>query len=420
MTNRGQSKLWRRLGATAPLFEVAAQDGWDDDTIGTWSASRGSDGGLYGVRANTAAVTVPGLVAPSRDQNLTIRLTAYGAALLEGLVGNRTAAQLAPRYLGRVAQQKVTDTDDDVKVTTLTCADWLTLIAGLGRTGQVDDNLAARLWRLHTSPITRANLDTTQLPAIVTGPGPWPKILDKNNYDEVPFDTIAGRYGADVAVTDFTHRDGTVTIQHRGGITPAATNHDPATHEPLTRRQCLSPADWSSTINAPARFEVTYMDGATTQTAINAPFGVRTFRTEKHVRTYMDDNNARTISALASIYGNPHNEAGYFVEEVTIDVAALLASSIAADRRLAGQLLTAELWDYVVLAYDWPEELQGFHYLTAITETVTPSEWRLTLSLSPDRHAVGMTILADYAGTSWATAHPDTTDWTTPTTDWSA
>lgn len=421
-------RLYDLLGATEALFTASDGDAgaWDDSRLSTLSLTRGAGADGPGILTGTANLTIGGqALAPRHDQTLYVRLTEYGATLVAALVGNRSAAQVRPRWFGRVARQNVNDTHRTAAVATqITAADWLTELARASQTApgvSSGDKFPA----IMTAAISAASLPpfwtVTQDPVDNTS---WIESVGAGTHT---WADISEKFTADAGTLVQQARDGGFLVRNLVSRRDAALAWDPETTEPLTRRQCLSPAGWeqpisnpttvkwSYSLNGAAAVNKTYRKGSSTRTikeTVTNVSAVVYFRTSSSV-----DNFNMSMEGRAYRLGGW----GYRVQSVTVDLLRLLSSTVEADRRLAGQLLTAEPYDPVVLTHDWPDEVKGFHYLGEITEDISRDRWDLTLQLIPAVQLLGSVAetFVTPAGLTWDTGRPLTETWdTVPDTDW--
>lgn len=409
------SRLWRRLGATEALFNVALTDGvslWDDHDIGSWTTTRG--GTEFGVQPSTAQAVVRGEVIPARDPSLRILFTPAGAAHIAALVGNRTTGDLENRWHGRFAGSTVEDRPD--RSATLQGADLLALAAAVNPTIPAFTDGTRNLPALYEQVWGALGLPLFNRPTFTHDPADRATDWDAVRTNAArPWADVADKYAKEAGVILFMDRAGNMHARNVKALQSAASLWVLTGNEPLTRRQCLAPATWESVLNPAKRVQGTLWDGTNTYTypAPTKPAGsmmTRTHGTETHDLTHLVSRTAYLERRLDGMWEQV-NDTLYHVPTVTVDLLRLLSSELAHDRAQAGTLLTLDPFDAIVFGYDWPDHVRGTYYAAGITETVTPDSWTITLGLLPSRHVVGLDY-PDQKGQTWATAY-DTTDWDT-------
>lgn len=418
-----KSRLHRLLGASAALFDV---NGWGDDDLNSLTLTRGAGSEGPGILSGTATVTIRGRqLAPQHDEPLQARLTSYGADLVAALIGNRTAVEVRPRWFGRIARQTVSDTHRNNTVAThITAADWL---AELARAEQPAPGVASGN---NFPTILLKAVEAALLPpfwTIIQDPtvnNSWIRSVGSGTHT---WEDISEAFTADAGTIVHQTRDGSFRATNLVGRRDAATAWDINTSQPLTRRQCLSPAAWEQPVSNPTtvKWSYTVAGGAGVNKSYRKGSAVRTIKeTATDVAAVVYFPTAESVANFnMSMEGRAYRLGGwgYRVETVTLDLLSLLSSTVEADRQLAGQILTAEPYDPVVLTHDWPDEVKGFHYISEITETISRDRWDATLRLVPAVHLLG-SVAETFTvpdGLTWDTGRPAGETWDTiPDHEW--
>lgn len=407
------TELWRRLGATEPLFSliVPGSASWDDHGIGSWSTTLGGDD--LGVLTSTATATVRGEIIPARDPDFRISLTPAGAALVAGLCGNRTDAELTDRYWGRFAGSTVEDRPG--RSATLHAADLLALAASvnptIGPLGGGFRNLGEMYGRVWGA----LGLPAYDTPAYYPEPAPgtgWDGVRNDTGWE---WSEVADKYAKQAGSVVYMDRAGNLHARNMIMLQDAAytwgsTGED---LEPLARRQCVAPAAWESVLSPAKHVRGTLWDGTTTSTYPSgkppASLMSRIFTTETLDLTHLVDRTGCLTRMLDGLWQRV-NDTRYHVPTVTVDLLRLLGSEHAHDRAQAGYLLTLDPFGIVALGKDWPDHVRGLYYASTITETVTPTSWTITVGLLPSMHVHGVEYGAP-PGRTWGLIYNDTTEW---------
>lgn len=425
-----RSKLWRRLGATAPVFNVTSPHGtWDDHSLTSMSLSLGS--AMAGISTSTAEVEVRWEIgsAPSSDQTIKVTLTPYGETLLAGLTG-QPADRLRARFSGRIAGQTVTDRGDDkIRTTKVDAQDYLALISQLDRGAMVVRDFPA-LSSLYRSLFFTANLPN--VPELEQWGSKWHQVRFTpeeagSNSKAISTGDVVGRYAADVGNL----------IRQRRNNQPQGIAHDHIVsmaddwriwgEHPLQRAQVRAPVSWVQATTVPVSLSWDQWDapGSTTQVTWTITVGDPGHVTKgehldmTHIwviggETGLHDAMTARVSAAAADW--------YRVEKVTVDILKLLRpdseGGTPVDRAQAGQLLVKEHGDVLTLGYDWPPNVAGVYFIKSLTETITPDSWLVDLDLLPANHVTGRPRPSDIAGSTWDTAYPQHITWDEPSTTW--
>ena len=412
------SRLWKALGASYPVFEVTtdAHGTFTDDRLISLVTERGA--GPVGLAPGTAEVVVRGVV-PSQpataDQNARVRLTTYGAVLLEQLTGYARDF-LADRWFGRISGQRVDDQGDGPSgqartTTTLTCADWANTVTQIDPDFYVQPDNPALL-PLYQRAFTAANVPTV---GTLSGLGSsWDVV-----YFEPPpaaFDVTAadafGKYAADLGVLIRTRRSGhpqAIAVDHRQYEGAHWADVAPA---PLLRHQVVRPVAWEQAATNTSRIVHKYRSPAnpsavvTRTVTLGSPSVV--LHTEELDLSHVIASTTHLDAANARLYRNASSR--YAVRTVKLDLLALLTRNDPGDRALVGQTLTREQGDVIALAYDWPPEVHGVYFIDRIRESVTNTSWVVELDLSPHNHVTGLPS-PPVPGPTWDSHYPRLTTW---------
>lgn len=418
VTAHRPGRLYKALAPTEPLFRVTIDDTpHTDANIRAIATTRGGD--LAGWTPSTATITLTGQLPPLFDAVVAAALTDYGATLIGGITGADPAA-IAPRYYGRAAARRVTDHPDPRYVATeVQSSDWSGQLKLAGAVATAT-SAAAQLWRVYKTLVDAAHLPK----GVITYTSPtW-------NWDEVwlpggatrtfTFDESAGALSADIGVLVRVRRDGTLEPLPLNWRRQQGVNWRTTMPHPLMRRHVIAPATWELPASSPAlvRYQLRYWPEDRTTAPIvetRTASSSTTPRNGRPIRT-LDLDTTDVVSgseqiptsmrALAERLGG----STYSVPTVDIDLLALLTSDVDADRAQAGQLLALDHGDHLALSLDWPDEIAGVHFVTAIDEKITSSSWTLRLSLAPWRHVLAGPS-PDVTGATWDTSYARSTTW---------
>lgn len=421
------SRLWRKLGATQPIFtgwsETADDLAMNDEDIKSITITRGSSGATFGPQTHTLEVDTIRPYREHTDEPLHLDLTAHGAERIAALTGASTST-ITPRYFGRIGRQIVDDYGGGYDLSkwhvSLYCSKWQSQLANSDRLGnQISGGSVHYLMDHFMNPSIDASFMPYMPPAVFTSPaGDYGTMI--NDYDlataKIPFSSFAGSYltapGYYVQNTR-TGADRVMTIDYRWN---SATNQL-GTALPLTRSQVLAPTQWDQPRqDTPGNHLVTWTgpSGARHKTVGPDPSDARIPVTEHDLSYIRYSDESQPVRLAASAYGAERNDKGYRLPSVTIDLLTLISSPVKADQIQAKQLVSMEMGDPVFLSGDWFRYLGGIVFATGIKETITADKWEIELSLAPSYETTGYTT-PDVPARAWDSAR---IAWDTETREW--
>lgn len=424
--SRPPGRLARILGLDGVILTVPLQAiNVTSNFITRVSMTRGG-GEVAGLATSTATVDVARELptAPSSAQAMSVQLTAGARSRLTTLTGQDGDAYRY-RFVGRNAGQEVTDSGDTKPLSTLvTCSDWLTMLPLIdpGATGTRADPSVHRLYR---SAMNRANLPSPELES-------WGSAWHRVIIPDPPIDTIDvttsdvfGKYGFDLGHVVRQLRDGTPQALAHDYRAVQAAQWTALYPQPLLRDQVLAPIKWTQSVTVPTRTTAlirnqTNGDIVTWTITIGDPSFVTKGETLdlSHVLVdgVLEDTLLKAVIARASRTAPDR----YRLNEVTIDLLALLERGRPVDRAQVAQLLRLEHGDAIALSNDWPSAVGGLYFVPGIAEEITRESWTMTLTLAPYNLVVGAHHDPLPPGNTWDTAYPRTRIWDTPSTTWEA
>lgn len=404
-------RLYRRLTPTAPLFEFALEDGTrlTDSSITGVTIKRGDGSPGGGVSPSTLEVGLSGHAAVRSGLHCSLSLTTYAAQLLASRVG-ATASVIAPRFSGRIGRQHVDDRGRRQRATML-AASWT---AQLGRvrttyTPTVGENIATVIAALMTSPALPRLSSPIRL-ATLDQYGTVHQAQDEQTYGDI------GKWTSDLGLTVRETRAGGQQIMTHAQRWSTAVDQMTG-RIPIIRSQALAPAKWQQDSEGiPRNHRITWGVGASTNMAtwgnVSDPNAVIVDHDLTHARFNNEDQVRSEGFRLRALEW----ESAYAIPDVQIDLLQLITSPKKYDRDQASELLSLEVGAPIYLSGDWHSNLQGIHFVTGVTETITGAGWTLALSLAPSHLVVG-SVSPSVPARAWASAtHP----WRDETRTWGA
>lgn len=413
------SRLWRALGASAPLFQVRSinhDETYDDTRLTSVTVNRGTT--MRGFSGSAGSFTLAGPVpslTTAREQRVFVELTAHGLDRIEA-AGLTREADTYRRFHGRVTGQTTTDRGDTHTPTTVVdMQDWTSLAMSLDKGGRVHTD-ARGLSKLVESFYDRAGRGLigsqwgsswmlAEWPAGNTEP-----------YLVLSSSDVA-RYVADAGMLVRTTRAGDLTVySHDHLVTLAATWSD-LWPDTLLRSQVIRPISWrqpdsTSAITSYKKITATGTLVEGSVTIGSAEYAIRDADLDlTHLRE-QGDGLGPVIIARASANG-PQRPAP---ERVKVDLLGLIERGLPADLATVSQLINADQGDVVALAHDWPDPIIGVLFITTMTETMTRDEWSIELDLMPANLVTGHPVPPVH-GRTWHSAFPRVTTWTATTPD---
>lgn len=382
---RRPSVLYRRLRPTASLFRFTLATGTvlGDDAITSVTIKRGSTDPGGGVSPSTLEIGLSGYAAIRSGEPCEFALTGYGAQLLAGYTG-ANANVIQPRFSGRVGKQTVDD-QGLLQFTTILAASWT---AQLGRVKNsyhpsAGTPVGTVLDRLLTAPA----LPALTGPVRLAPPDHFGTVFATPDEPLTYSDIDAWTTDLGVTVRE-TRAGGQQIMSHQQRMATATDNMDVLL--PVLRSEALSPATWEqASETTPRNQRVTWGSGAGTNSDtwgdLQDPYAL----VVDHDMTHVKFNNEGQPRAEGYRLRALEWESSYSLPTVNVDLGALISSPRRYDQYLAADLMAMEVGAAVYLSGDWHHQLAGIHFATAITETITPAGWRVSLSLAPSQQVVG-------------------------------
>lgn len=395
------SRLWRRLGMTAPIFNIWSEEDsglqMTDRDITAITITRGSAGGGFGEQEHTLEVTSAEYRNRSTGNPVHCDLTASGANRIASLIGGNTA-NIVRRYFGRIGKQTVDDIGGRLNFdkwgTTIYASKWQSQLRRFEREGdQINGSHVVDLFEHFMDPTIYhiTHLPTPEFPSHESRYG-----VMRNNYSNeerrITYSEFSNKYleapGYYVKNMRAGH-DRVMTIERRW--TEALQRLE--THIPLLRSQVLSPATWEQpNEDVPSNHMVVYQtqDGEWRRRTIGPDTNDERIPLTEHDVSYIGWQLMEQPTTMLTVrYARERLDSGYRVPTVEIDLLRLIDSDSVADRRQARQLLEMEMGDPVFFSSDWHHQLRGVHFAEGITETIAHDQWTLSLSLTPSISVVG-------------------------------
>lgn len=411
MARTKPGRLYRKLQPDQPLFRFTTEQGTDlrDGALTGVTIKRGDGSPGGGVSPSTLEVGLTGYAAIQSGNHCSLSLTTYGAQLLSTLTGvSSSVAQ--PRFVGRIGRQHVDDRGRR-QMTTILGASWT---AQLGRvrktyTPTVGENIATVVSELMTSPALPRLSGPTRM-ATPDQYGTVHKVEDPQTYSDI------GKWTSSLGLTvRETRAGGQQILTHAQRWADALDKMNGRV--PVIRAQALAPAKWQQDSEGiPRNQQLTWGSGAGTNTAtwgnLQDPHAV----TVEHDLTHARFNNEDQVRAEGFRLRALEWESAYAIPNVEIDLLHLITSARKYDRDQAAELLSLEVAAPIYLSGDWHHHLQGIHFVTGITETITGTGWTLALSLAPSQIVVGE-VSPTVPARVWDSA---TYPWSDETRTWNA
>lgn len=390
------SKLHKRLGlrrGESVLSIATDQYGTlNDDRIVSVTITRGDDDGI-GVQHSTIEMTIAGAMPAVELSTQGVAVTLAPAAL-RLVTGLHTAR---PRFTGRLLAAEMNDTDDKrphLRTTTLQGNDRLSLVESWDDAQPIyAANNAKSTDYIHQyyRSLVQTLFNTTE-PGILSIYGPdstWPA-YDWNHSDDTPtaptLSTLLGNLSYDAGNLLRHRRDGQLEAFSTAALMVRAQSWQTYNPNPLHRSQVLSPVTWRQ---RPAAARFIRYDAGEIVTGRYPPDNAGT----RGLPTETVDIPLKYVFGLmvpvATARGYRTAEGLYRVDEVTVDIGALLVSDRSGDRAQAAQLLSIETGHCIALSNDWPAAVSSVVFVTRIVETYTADSWQMVLSLRPYQHIIG-------------------------------
>lgn len=380
------SKLYNKLPISPrPLVEVRMNPSGspsatiDDDSIMSLTIHRGDatpDGGLH---PSTAEVKSARFIQSLTSHPLTITIPNRAADAIAALTG-QTRAAIQTRFTGRIANYVTEDVGLSRNETSVQAQSWS---AVLNRTPYEYSFTAGS----GVAEVLRSVLNRPTLPF-----GPTASIRGAIDSYGYIYDAIENARFSDVIDKFSTDLDILIREKHNGNVEIWSlvdrieyTTARVDSLLPILRSHGLAPTSWEQPFyDLQANYRVLtreYPSGEYQSLTWNT--GPESWRPEELVDLRQVQWRDNTQWHLLGAARRARTYTGsYRLPNLEIDLLRLLSGN-SYSRRVAGQLLALEPGDPVGLANDWPGSLPGVHFAQGIDETITPTEWRITLSLVP-------------------------------------
>lgn len=360
-----------RIGVPSPLLSIAGDSfAVADDQITSVSIAHGGTEPSPGITPSTCETVIQRPSWIKTGEGLSVKLTSAAATAIAGRT-NTPAATIRDRFNGRVGRQTNTDTPRRLSAR-MAAASW-----------------SAQLSRIDTTLWINAGTAISDAIRLLVTPAAIPQITWAS-YGT--FDTLA------VDLTEATTDDldtltaelGVLVRDTRAGVLEAWAlpyrkswaDARLADRHPLTRSQAISPATWEQpNEDMPAKVRADWIGSDGTAVARSAG-GTETSTVERHDWTHVRDRTGALDMRFEALYLQQWDRI-FRIPSVTVDLLYLLSSDKTYHRQQAGMLLALNAGDTIGLAGDWYTDLQGIHIVSGIDESITGSEWTLTLSLVP-------------------------------------
>lgn len=403
---RGESRLWRKLGATSPLFQFNyGSTTLSDNSIQSATIHRGGEG----VSPSTLELPTIAYGSVATGESCNFELSAYGNDLINSLIGS-TGVGRARRFTGRIGQQSVDDRGGSKQYSTYLAASQSAQLPAIRKTysfakgALVRDVIRAIMNPPSLPEYTVANSDSVGMYGHV-----WEPIENKTYGD------LIGKYTTDLGIYARETRAGSIQLQTNEQRNRDATT-DLATVLPLSRSQGLAPAVWEQRNETrPRNYLLKYYNAA--GSLVQQIYGDQADTLAEVIDLDMSHVQFREgIQPQQEAFARRAREwlSAYAIPSVKVDLLQLLSSPSAYDRVQAGRLIGLEVGSPMYFSGDWHPNLRGISYADEIKETITPDTWELELKLTPSQEVTG-DISPDIPARVWAhAAYP----WNTETRTW--
>lgn len=403
---KGDSRLWRKLGATQPLFNFNyGSNTLDDNVIRSATIHRGGEG----VTPSTLELSIAAFGSVSTGHYCNLELSTYGQDLVNNLIGS-TGTWRGRRFTGRIGQQSVDDRGGTKQYTTYMAASQSAQLPSIKKTYSFAKGESVRV-------VIQNIMNPPSLPAYsVVGSDAiqfyghvWEPVENKTYGD------LIGKFTTDLGIFACETRTGAINLKTHEYRNRRAVE-SLSTVLPLSRAQGLAPATWEQANETrPRNFLLKYWDAS------------------RQLTQQLYGDTADTLAEVIDLdmsyvqfryMPQPEQEAkarrarewltGYSLPTVKVDLIQLLSSSNIYDRMQAGRLIGLEVGDPLYFSGDWHSNLDGINYAQEITETITPDTWEMEFTLLPSQEVTGY-ISPTIPARTWDQA---TYPWDTETRTW--
>lgn len=399
---KGDTRLWRKTGATNPLFRFTyGSTVLDDSSISSVAIHRGGEGAA----PSTLEVATDVFGSVATGEPCSLALTPYGAGLLLGDSSSSTAT----RFVGRLGQQSIDDRGKR-QYTTYYGASITAQHPAIKRkysfpaSTPVRDVIRTILNPPSLPPLTVVNMDEVGNYGVIY------EAIVNQDYSE-----LIGKMTTDLGIVARNTRAGDIQL-----LTNAWRNATAvaglADGYPLARSQGLAPAQWEQANDTnPRNILLKYREtgNVLVQDTYGDPGDVNAEVVELDM-SYIRFLNDAQPRLEATARRSREWLTAYALPSLKVDLLLLLSSGKSYDLWQARRLLAMQVHDPIYLSGDWHNNLRGIHYAEEITETITPNEWTLDFSLLPSQEVTGH-ISPDIPARIWGQANYP---WGTETRKW--
>lgn len=176
------------------------------------------------------------------------------------------------------------------------------------------------------------------------------------------------------------------------------------TYPTIPRTVCTTPTTWEQPTELPARrVYLKYRDEAGVEKAYSAPYREENI-TETRVidRLWWRASPASGLTSWADVIAVRESSRYWQLPKLSIELLPLINSPLQSRRNVYVYLRSMQSGSPIPLGGDWERDLQGLHFATGIEETMTATNWTMTLSLLPYSHMIGRTT-PPVLGQTWDT-----------------
>lgn len=386
--SRRPSRLYRLTPELPkPLLRVRHSEGLDvtDDAIGSVSITHGSTSGVAtGLTPAQLGVEVTGYRSTSLGATLTADLTDAAASAIGSLCGVGPQF-IKARFRGRVGRQSVEDNSSAARrVSTIDAVSWSRQLGNAEQTAPASYNRNVGVFLQDVMTPGWGGFDSVTRADSLENYGEINEAMGEMTYSDAE-----GQFLPDYGLWARDRRGGGIDLLTRSWRrSTALANYSGLM--PLTRSMALAPATWEQSIeDTPINYYFIWTNADGTTGAGN--YGDLEDPSRRTVE--VDLSHIRIYGPHLDTYGQSLKAAqwtgAYEVPSLTVDLLMLMRSPFEAHRKQAGQILALQPGDPVTFSGDWPELLRGIYFAEGISESITPDQWQITLSLVPFQNVTG-------------------------------
>lgn len=403
---KGDSRLWRKLGATNPLFRFnyGSTILWDN-VIQSATIHRGGEG----VSPSTLELPTIAYDSVATGEACSFELSAYGNDLINSLIGS-TGYWRARRFTGRIGQQSVDDRGGSKQYSTYMASSQSAQLPAIRKTYSfakgdlVRDVIRTIMNPPSLSEYTVSNSDTVAMYGHLWEP------IENQTYGD-----LIGRFTENLGIYARETRGGSIQLQTNEQRNRDATE-DLAALLPLSRSQGLAPAVWEQRNKTrPRNYLLKYYNAA--GSLVQQIYGDQTDTLAEVIELDMSYVQFRDgIQPQQEAFARRAREwlSAYAIPSIKVDLLQLLSRPNPYDRMQAGRLIGLEVGSPMYFSGDWHPNLRGISYADEIKETITPDTWELEFKLTPSQEVTG-DISPTIPARVWDQA---TYPWNTETRTW--